>query len=549
MMRGDQPRMKVGVVARGDAEQRLGRLLAAPSVSERITAPPEAPLRRLLPLAPARRTYGHRVLTVGDAAGLTKPTTGGGIFYSLLSGLLAAETLTGALRRDRLAAGDPRTYEDRLRGRLRPHLQSSRSVLRLVKLRALPALSFPTVQNDRDRSTLELTLQIVVELAFRSSHDEQPAEGLEHVGGARQPRPHAHVAQQQEGIGEMVRGLDPAARSLVEPAETEQRLGGKRAHRELLRQREGLPEAVFGGAGIGGMRNGRDIAEDLEGPRVMTPLLVQEGELQRPLGRRVGALDLPRGQQAFRELGRPEGEIGADTKRLRAAHALLEKREPLVDLAEANAGEAEEGGRDGAPNVENLLAAGVDAPVEEREGLWKLAGPEVDEAGQGLRDGLRIRMARGLGGRGRLVEVLERGVEISQVGMGERRPRRGRHERDAVLDGRAVRRRAAERLEVLAQHPLGLREPSLGVIAGAQVTTSQGLERSVLSRLADPQAALPVLDGQIGLALEVVVVHEVGVDARQARLVPKVLRHHLGFLGEGQHTIELSHLEHGRSQI
>src|SRR6266403_233781 len=31
MMRGDQPRMKVGVVARGDAEQRLGRLLAAPS--------------------------------------------------------------------------------------------------------------------------------------------------------------------------------------------------------------------------------------------------------------------------------------------------------------------------------------------------------------------------------------------------------------------------------------------------------------------------------------------------------------------------------------
>ena len=125
MMRGDQPRMKVGVVARGDAEQRLGRLLAAPSVSERVTAPPEAPLRRLLPLAPARRTYGHRVLTVGDAAGLTKPTTGGGIFYSLLSGLLAAETLTGALRRDRLAAGDLRTYDDRWRARLGPHLQIS----------------------------------------------------------------------------------------------------------------------------------------------------------------------------------------------------------------------------------------------------------------------------------------------------------------------------------------------------------------------------------------------------------------------------------------
>jgi flavin-dependent dehydrogenase len=62
---------------------------------------------------------------VGDAAGLTKPTTGGGIFYSLLSGLLAAETLTGALRRDRLAADDLRAYEDRWRARLGPHLQIS----------------------------------------------------------------------------------------------------------------------------------------------------------------------------------------------------------------------------------------------------------------------------------------------------------------------------------------------------------------------------------------------------------------------------------------
>jgi digeranylgeranylglycerophospholipid reductase len=125
IIRGEQPRMKVGVVARGDAEQHLGRILSAPGVRERVTSPPGVPVRRLLPLAPARRSYGHRVLTVGDAAGLTKPTTGGGIFYSLLSGLLAAETLTGALRGDRLAAGDLRVYEDRWRARLGPHLRIS----------------------------------------------------------------------------------------------------------------------------------------------------------------------------------------------------------------------------------------------------------------------------------------------------------------------------------------------------------------------------------------------------------------------------------------
>jgi len=131
VMRGERPRMKVGVVARGDAEPRLEALLAAPGVSGRLVSPPGVLVRRLLPLGPAGRTYGHRVLTVGDAAGLTKPTTGGGIFYGLLSGLLAAETLTEALQRDRLEAGDLRAYEGRWRARLSPHLWASSCVRRL----------------------------------------------------------------------------------------------------------------------------------------------------------------------------------------------------------------------------------------------------------------------------------------------------------------------------------------------------------------------------------------------------------------------------------
>ena len=131
VIRSERPRMKVGVVARGDAEQRLEGLLATPGVTERLVSPPGIPVRRLLPLTPAKRSYGHRVLTVGDAAGLTKPTTGGGIFYSLLSALLAAETLTEALRRDHLEAGDLRAYEARWRGRLGPHLWISSCVRRL----------------------------------------------------------------------------------------------------------------------------------------------------------------------------------------------------------------------------------------------------------------------------------------------------------------------------------------------------------------------------------------------------------------------------------
>ncbi len=130
VLRDDGPRMKVGVVARGDAEQALHRLLTRPGLAD-ARGSAEPPLRRLLPIMPARQTYGHRVLTVGDAAGLIKPTTGGGIFYSLLSGLLAAETLTGALRRDRLEASDLKVYEGRWRARLGPDLRISGCVRRL----------------------------------------------------------------------------------------------------------------------------------------------------------------------------------------------------------------------------------------------------------------------------------------------------------------------------------------------------------------------------------------------------------------------------------
>ena len=73
---------------------------------------------RLLPVGPVRRTYGRRTLLVGDAAGLTKPVTGGGIFYSLLSASFAAETLVEALAADDLGAKRLARYEARWRQRL-----------------------------------------------------------------------------------------------------------------------------------------------------------------------------------------------------------------------------------------------------------------------------------------------------------------------------------------------------------------------------------------------------------------------------------------------
>jgi len=76
------------------------------------------PRLKILPLGPVAKTYGPRLLAVGDAAGLVKPTTGGGIYYSLISGQFAAETLDEALRTDDLRESRLRQYETRWRDRL-----------------------------------------------------------------------------------------------------------------------------------------------------------------------------------------------------------------------------------------------------------------------------------------------------------------------------------------------------------------------------------------------------------------------------------------------
>jgi len=145
--RDGQPFARVGLLCERDARIRFQAFvvsLAARFGIDEQTVP--APRLRLLPLAPVRVTYGRRVLAVGDAAGLVKPTTGGGIYYSLLSGHLAAETLLGALDRDDLTARSLSAYETRWRERLGPDIRaglafrtlaarlSDRSIRALVEL-------------------------------------------------------------------------------------------------------------------------------------------------------------------------------------------------------------------------------------------------------------------------------------------------------------------------------------------------------------------------------------------------------------------------------
>jgi geranylgeranyl reductase family protein len=122
--RGDEAVARVGVMCEGRPRVAFGKLAA--SIGKRFGVPTawEEPRVKVLPLAPVTRTWSRRVLAVGDAAGLVKATTGGGIYFGLLSGRIAAEVLACALAEDQLSAIRLREYERRWRARLWPEIRA-----------------------------------------------------------------------------------------------------------------------------------------------------------------------------------------------------------------------------------------------------------------------------------------------------------------------------------------------------------------------------------------------------------------------------------------
>jgi geranylgeranyl reductase family protein len=126
---------RIGVMAESDPAEFFLRMLERVRERWGVAVPDSAlPKRRMLPLGSVKRTYAERVLAVGDAAGLVKPTTGGGIYYSVVSGELAAEVLASRLVVDDLSAGAMREYERRWRARFQPEF-SAQLALRFVAQR------------------------------------------------------------------------------------------------------------------------------------------------------------------------------------------------------------------------------------------------------------------------------------------------------------------------------------------------------------------------------------------------------------------------------
>jgi len=116
--RSGMPYVRIGVNSHNDAPRYLRKLC-----EEKFPClvPGDGPLPYrswVVPVLPPSHTYGDRALAVGDAAGQVKPTSGGGIYYGMLSAREAAETVSEAFRRGTFTARDLSSYEKRWRARL-----------------------------------------------------------------------------------------------------------------------------------------------------------------------------------------------------------------------------------------------------------------------------------------------------------------------------------------------------------------------------------------------------------------------------------------------
>jgi digeranylgeranylglycerophospholipid reductase len=115
---------RVGLLARKDAGLYLKKWLAQLAKRGKIASAEAKLSYGGIPLKPPTRTYGERMIAVGDAAGQVKPTSGGGIYYGLLSAEIAADTLHRALADDDLSSGRLARYERAWRRKLGRELRA-----------------------------------------------------------------------------------------------------------------------------------------------------------------------------------------------------------------------------------------------------------------------------------------------------------------------------------------------------------------------------------------------------------------------------------------
>ncbi len=126
-------RALVGLLSRKKAQTRLTDFIQRLQASGQIKEVVKEPASWGIPLRPLKSTYRDRMLVVGDAAGQVKPTTGGGIYYSLLASEAAAQVLSQALADDDLSEASLSRYQSLWKDQLAKEMEVGYSARRLYE--------------------------------------------------------------------------------------------------------------------------------------------------------------------------------------------------------------------------------------------------------------------------------------------------------------------------------------------------------------------------------------------------------------------------------
>lgn len=108
----------VGLLAASCARLHLRRFLNSLFRRGRTTGEEVEIKQKAIPLGTLARTYGDRLLVIGDAAGQVKPTTGGGIYFGHLGAKIAAGVLDEALNSGNLTAGQLARYQKQWKAKM-----------------------------------------------------------------------------------------------------------------------------------------------------------------------------------------------------------------------------------------------------------------------------------------------------------------------------------------------------------------------------------------------------------------------------------------------
>jgi geranylgeranyl reductase family protein len=113
----------VGQLTQRQPKLNFARLLASLKARGKIDTTGVAAAYRAIPLQSLPKTYGDRLLVVGEAAGQVKPITGGGIYYGIVCADIAVDTLHQAFQAGEFCESRLASYQKLWRARLGTELK------------------------------------------------------------------------------------------------------------------------------------------------------------------------------------------------------------------------------------------------------------------------------------------------------------------------------------------------------------------------------------------------------------------------------------------